>query len=195
MNWYAFKHPQLGKIELGGWDTLHMWSNVPPEFLEKEISPFPEWIVWHALISPKLAVRETKVTSLGGDSFRIRLVLQNAGGAIAGVMDRATHGQPGKYSFCCAENEAANPWEPLHVERGFAPNASTVTVIGAEGTMNMNTHCKDGDDLLAAYSSGMAQRLLPGEPIVMRGKRSGELIVPRRNPSGLPVVMLKATAG
>ena len=79
VNWYSFKHPQLGKIELGGWDTLHMWSNVPLEFLEKEISPFPEWIVWHALISPKLAVRETSVASLGGDSFRIRLVLQNEG--------------------------------------------------------------------------------------------------------------------
>ena len=79
VNWFSFKHPQLGKIELGGWDTLHMWSNVPLEFLEKEISPFPEWIVWHALISPKLAVRETSVASLGGDSFRIRLVLQNEG--------------------------------------------------------------------------------------------------------------------
>lgn len=79
VNWYSFKHPQLGKVELGGWDTLHMWSNVPLEFLENEISPFPEWIVWHALISPKLAVRETSITSLGGDSFRIRLVLQNEG--------------------------------------------------------------------------------------------------------------------
>ncbi|MCI0552096.1 MAG: carboxypeptidase, partial [Anaerolineae bacterium] len=58
---------------------LHMWTNVPPEFLEKEISPFPEWIVWHALISPKLALRETSVTSLGGDSFRVRLVIQNEG--------------------------------------------------------------------------------------------------------------------
>ncbi|HZM23682.1 MAG TPA: hypothetical protein VFC02_18155, partial [Anaerolineales bacterium] len=70
---------QLGKIELGGWDSLHMWSNVPLEFLEKEISPFPEWIVWHALISPKLSVRETNVTSLGADSFRIRLVVENEG--------------------------------------------------------------------------------------------------------------------
>ena len=49
------------------------------EFLEKEISPFAEWIVWHALISPKLALWETKVTSLGADSYRIRLVLQNEG--------------------------------------------------------------------------------------------------------------------
>ena len=79
VNWYSYKHPQLGKVELGGWDFLHMWTNVPLEFLEKEISPFPEWIVWHALISPKLAVRETNVISLGGDSFRIRLVIQNEG--------------------------------------------------------------------------------------------------------------------
>jgi hypothetical protein len=77
VNWYPFKHPQLGKIELGGWDFLHMWTNVPLEFLEKEISPFPEWIVWHALISPKLALRETSVTSLGSNSFRVRLVIQN----------------------------------------------------------------------------------------------------------------------
>ena len=79
VNWHRFKHPQLGKIELGGWDLLHMWTNVPPEFLEKEISPFPDWIVWHALISPRLVPRETSVASLGGDSFRVRLVVQNEG--------------------------------------------------------------------------------------------------------------------
>ena len=79
VNWHPFNHPQLGKVELGGWDFLHMWTNVPPEFLEKEISPFPEWIVWHALISPKLAERETSVASLGKDSFRIRFVVQNEG--------------------------------------------------------------------------------------------------------------------
>ena len=56
-----------------------MWTNPPLEFLEKEISPFPDWLVWHALISPKLALRETKVTSLGADSYRVRFVIQNEG--------------------------------------------------------------------------------------------------------------------
>ena len=79
VNWYAYKHPQLGKVELGGWDSMNMWTNPPLEFLEKEISPFPDWIVWHALISPQLALWETKVTALGADSFRIRLVIQNEG--------------------------------------------------------------------------------------------------------------------
>ena len=79
VDWYAYKHPQLGKMELGGWDMMNMWTNAPLEFLEKEISPFPEWIVWHALISPRLVLREANVTSLGGNSFRIRFVIQNEG--------------------------------------------------------------------------------------------------------------------
>ena len=79
MDWHTYNHPQLGKVELGGWDSLHMWTNVPLEFLEKEISPFPDWIVWHALISPKLALLETSVTALSADSFRVRLVVQNEG--------------------------------------------------------------------------------------------------------------------
>jgi hypothetical protein len=66
-------------VELGGWDLMNMWTNPPLEFLEKEISPFPDWIVWHALISPRLVPRETKVTSLGRDSYRIRFVVQNEG--------------------------------------------------------------------------------------------------------------------
>ena len=85
----------------------------------------------------------------------LRLVLQNVGGARPGGMDRATHGQPGKLSFCCAENEAESPWEPLNVERGFARTQSTVTVVGAEGTMNMNTHTKDANELLRAFAETM----------------------------------------
>jgi hypothetical protein len=79
VDWYSYKHPQLGKVELGGWDFLNMWTNPPLEFLEKEISPFPDWIVWHALISPKLGLRESNVTSLGEDTFRIRLIVENSG--------------------------------------------------------------------------------------------------------------------
>ena len=70
----------------------------------------------------------------------IRLALLNIGGAIPTVGDMATMGQPGKYSYLVAENEAANPWEPLHVERGFDRETSTVTIVGAEGPHNINDH-------------------------------------------------------
>ncbi len=79
VDWYTYKHPQLGKVELGGWDSLHMWTNPPLEFLEKEISPFPDWVVWHTLISPRLVLLETKVTALGANTYCVRLVVQNEG--------------------------------------------------------------------------------------------------------------------
>ncbi|MGZ8264797.1 MAG: UGSC family (seleno)protein, partial [Burkholderiales bacterium] len=85
----------------------------------------------------------------------LRLVLQNIGGALPGVMDRATHGQPGKHTFCCAENEAESPWESLHVERGFERGESTVTVVGAAGTLNLNSHAKDADDLARVLAESL----------------------------------------
>ncbi len=77
--WKPFNHPQLGKVEIGGWDWLHMWSNPPLKFLEKEIAPFPDWIVWHALISPRLELHSAEVFPAGKDTFRVRLVVQNTG--------------------------------------------------------------------------------------------------------------------
>jgi hypothetical protein len=79
VDWYAFDHPQLGKVELGGWDWLHTWTNPPEAFLEAEIKPFPDWLVWHALISPRLSIREASVTPLGEGAHRIRLVVENTG--------------------------------------------------------------------------------------------------------------------
>ena len=86
----------------------------------------------------------------------VRLIQQNIGGALPGEMDRSTHGQAAKYTLCCAENEEANPWEPLHVERGYAPDRSTVTVVGALSTLNMNSHAKDAADLLRVIGDTMA---------------------------------------
>ncbi len=70
----------------------------------------------------------------------IRLALINVGGALPGTGDMATFGSPAKFSYCVAENEQANPWEPLHVERGFPADASTITVVGAEAPHNVNDH-------------------------------------------------------
>ncbi len=70
----------------------------------------------------------------------VRLTLVNIGAAIPGIGDMATAGTPAKFTFCVAENEAASPWEPLHVELGYAKEATTVTVVAAEGPHNINDH-------------------------------------------------------
>jgi hypothetical protein len=82
-------------------------------------------------------------TNVFGQGFRanatigraIRLILTNLGGGAPDLGDKATHGHPGKFSFCIAENEAELPgagWAPLHVERGRAPEESAVTVLACE---------------------------------------------------------------
>ena len=70
----------------------------------------------------------------------VRLALVNIGAAIPGTGDMATAGTPAKFTFCVAENEAASPWDPLHVELGFPLEASTVTVVAAESPHNINDH-------------------------------------------------------
>jgi hypothetical protein len=65
----------------------------------------------------------------------IRLIQRNIGGSHPGTTCKATLGWPGKYSICVGENEEASPWEPLHVERGFDANTSTVTATSADGSV------------------------------------------------------------
>jgi hypothetical protein len=62
----------------------------------------------------------------------VRLCWLNIGGAAPGVISMSTFSQPGRYSYCIGENEEASPWEPLHVEHGFAPTQSTVGAMAAE---------------------------------------------------------------
>ncbi|MGQ9901648.1 MAG: M14 family zinc carboxypeptidase [Fimbriimonadales bacterium] len=78
-DWYPFEHPQLGTVELGGWDMLYAWRNPPPKFLEQEIARFPDWLVWQLLISPKLEVYEATVEPLGDALYKVRWVVQNTG--------------------------------------------------------------------------------------------------------------------
>lgn len=85
----------------------------------------------------------------------LRLLLRNVGGALPGEMDRTTHGQPGRISFCCAENAALSPWESFHQERGFDQSESVVSVVAVEGTMNMNSHSKDALELLRIFALTM----------------------------------------
>jgi hypothetical protein len=61
----------------------------------------------------------------------VRLVMRNVIGTLPGKLDRSTLGHAGKYTYCIAENEKESPWPPLHVERGFRPEQSTVTVFAA----------------------------------------------------------------
>src|SRR5271154_5599087 len=87
----------------------------------------------------------------------IRLVLLNVGGAWPGELDKSTLGHPGKYTYCVAENEAASPWAPYHVEKGFSPEDSTVFVIAAEPPHSVTNHVADDPEgILDSICSAMS---------------------------------------
>ena len=87
--WRAFDHPQLGRVEIGGWDRFHAFSNPPLQFLESEVARFPGWLVWQALLSPKLELVHAGARAEGGGNYKVTLVVQNSGWLPSYVSKRA----------------------------------------------------------------------------------------------------------
>lgn len=78
VEWYEFDHPQLGKVELGGWHTFVTWRNPPYKLLEKEIAPLADFAIYSALVSPRLEWYDVHKTSTG-NLHHIRAVVHNTG--------------------------------------------------------------------------------------------------------------------
>jgi Zinc carboxypeptidase len=89
VEWYPFEHEQLGAVELGGWEVMYCWGNVPPKFLEREVAPHADFAIHQLLVSPRLEVHSLNVEPLGGGTHRIRLVLQNTGWLPTNVSEKA----------------------------------------------------------------------------------------------------------
>jgi hypothetical protein len=90
VDWYEFDHPQLGRVELGGWHSELVFRNPPPHLLEAEIAPHSTLAVRLALSSPLLRLRDTLVERLGDDTWRLRVVVENAGWMKTSVTQRAS---------------------------------------------------------------------------------------------------------
>ncbi len=89
VTWYPFEHPQLGPVELGGWNKLASFRNPPAKYLEREVKRFPGWLTWQALTTPKLEILGTEVKSLGEDTWKVRLAVHNTGYLPSYVTKRA----------------------------------------------------------------------------------------------------------
>ena len=107
----------------------------------------------------------------------LALVTRLIGGAVEGVGDMATMGQPGKYGVCFAEGEGGL-LPSLAVRRGLPEGASAVTVFGVSGTMEvLPLDARDTPEAVltpvaaamiaaaAVASSGRARE--PGEQVVL----------------------------
>jgi hypothetical protein len=93
----------------------------------------------------------------------VRLAVRNIGGSKPGGTDRSTLGNPMKLTMCFAEWEERSPWDPLHVERGFAAEDSVVTVFAmTSGPVNIvDQESRAPDEIAGTIGMGLEAMFLP----------------------------------
>ena len=126
----------------------------------------------------------------------MRLILMNACAAIPGLYDRSVIGHPGKFSYCIAEAETETHWTPLHVERGFSPEQSAVTVFASESPRQVRSVGRPEAilyaiaDVASSLGTSLSTSGSVGDPAA--GIRQGETVVTIAGNSGLWKVWSKA---
>lgn len=84
----------------------------------------------------------------------LQLIVRNVGGGRPDGVDRATLGQPGKYTFCFAEDEEGSPWEPLARERGVPEGTSAVTLFAGAGVQPVfDQRARTPESLAATFAA------------------------------------------
>ncbi len=87
----------------------------------------------------------------------LQLVMANLGGALPGEIDMSALGNPGRFSYCVAENHEDSPWEPFHVELGFDEDESTVTLFAAGGLTEVSEHtARTGSGVLRTIAATLS---------------------------------------
>ncbi len=87
--WTPFKHPQLGKVEIGGWDTKFCVQNPPPSLLKQECHRNAIWIMRHASALPLLHLESVSVSAVDGSVRKITAVVDNCGYLPTNITNRA----------------------------------------------------------------------------------------------------------
>lgn len=87
----------------------------------------------------------------------ISLIMLNVAGRVPAEVCKAVIAHPGRYGMCIGEREEASPWEPLHVELGFKPDESTVTILMPSGIHSLeDIHSTTAKPLITNLTGGMS---------------------------------------
>ena len=86
----------------------------------------------------------------------LQLVIRNVGGGRPQEIDRSVLGNPGKYTFCFAEDETDPGWVPLNVARGHRRGSSTVTLFHGDGVQGVaDQKSRDPESLARSLAMGL----------------------------------------
>lgn len=79
VDWYEYDHPQLGKVELGGWNNMYSWRNPPHHLMGEESErnvPFPLAL---GKMLPHLEIKTLEVKQASQGTYTLNLVIDNDG--------------------------------------------------------------------------------------------------------------------
>ncbi len=79
IDWYLYDHPQLGKVELGGWNQMFTWRNPPLNFIGAEAEKNARFAIALGDLLPKLSIHNLEITAIGDGNYRLELVVENTG--------------------------------------------------------------------------------------------------------------------
>ncbi|MBQ9046702.1 MAG: zinc carboxypeptidase [Solobacterium sp.] len=79
LNWTAFDHPQLGKVEIGGFDYKAVIQNAPPAYIREEAEKHTRFLLREMKTLPHLELRDVKAEAVAESHYRIEAMLVNTG--------------------------------------------------------------------------------------------------------------------
>lgn len=83
------------------------------------------------------------------------LIIKNIGGVRKGIEDMGVMGNPMKYSMVIAENEEDSPWEPLHMEYGYKPEESAITLSFPQSYVQHWPYSADAEGILRSVTDNI----------------------------------------
>lgn len=90
VKWQSFNHPQLGQVEIGGWNSRFISQNPPPAFIKGEIELYLPWMLWLAEVSPRVIIKDTKLNVIEkGKVVSLSVTVQNEGYLPTNISKRA----------------------------------------------------------------------------------------------------------
>lgn len=96
VNWYDFEHPQVGKVQLGGWRMKDVLQNAPPRFLQAESHKNAMFTLKHAGALPRIAIERAAVEHLGDGVYRVEVIIKNTGYLPTNVTEMAKQNKTAK---------------------------------------------------------------------------------------------------
>jgi hypothetical protein len=89
VKWKPTDHPQLGRVEIGGWKDKFTWKNPPPQFLEEECMRSGTFMLKYATLTPLVELTNAKAEKVATGLYRVSAAAKNQGFLPTNITEQA----------------------------------------------------------------------------------------------------------